>query len=138
MLGHFDVALFSCATGSASEPKSSSSNKQCFFKCVIKSGESFVEVINIARKLPFATLYSIVDAAHNVLDCLLIEIVFHFDLRRSGFDGIGTFNGLYIHLLRFTGKASGTHHLQQRHVKTNDIGSQPPVSKCKMFHSVAH
>ena len=59
------------------------------FKCVIKSGESFVEVINIARKLPYATLYTVVDAAHNVLECLLIGIVFYFDLRRSGFDGIG-------------------------------------------------
>ncbi len=76
MQGHFDVALFSCATGSASEPKSSSSNKQCFFKCVTKSGESFVEVINIARKLPFATLYTVVNAALNVLDRLLIDIVF--------------------------------------------------------------
>ena len=75
-LAIFDVALFSCATGSASEPQGSSSNKQCFFKRVTKAGESFVEVINTARKLPFATLHAVVNAAHNVLDCLLIGIVF--------------------------------------------------------------
>ncbi len=86
-LAPFDVALFSCATGSASEPKSSSSNKQCFFNCVTKSGESFVKVINIARKLPFATRYTVVNAAHNLLDCLLSGIVFYFVLSRCGFDG---------------------------------------------------
>ena len=37
-----------------------------------------------------------------------MALFFYIDLRRSGFDGIGTFNGLYIHLLRFTGRASGT------------------------------
>ena len=82
MLRYFRVPL-----GSPSEPKSSSSNKQCFVNCVTKSGESFVEVINVVRKFPFATRYTVVNAAHNLLDCLLIGIVFYFDLSRCGFDG---------------------------------------------------
>ena len=94
------------------------------FQCVTKSGESFVEVINIGRKLPFATLYTVVNAAHNVLECLLIGIVFfYFDLRRSGFDDIGAFKGLYIRLLRFTGSASGTRHLEQRNIKRRSPGA---------------
>jgi hypothetical protein len=77
-----------------------------------KSGGSTVEVINVGEKPPFATLKTVVNAAQNVLGCSLTGIVFYFDLRRSGFDGVGTLNGMYIHLLRFTGTASGTQQLE--------------------------
>ena len=64
------------------------------------------------------TRYTVVNAALNVLDCLSIGIVFYFELRRSGFDGIETINGLHNQPLRFTGLASGTHHLEQCNIKT--------------------
>ena len=32
--------------------------------------------------------------------------------------GMGSFKGMYIYLHRFTGRASGTHHLEQRYIKT--------------------
>jgi hypothetical protein len=77
-----------------------------------KPGGSSVEVINFAEKRPFATLYNLDNAAQNALAGSLIGIDFYFDLRRSGFDGIGTLNGLYVHPLRLTGRASGTQHLE--------------------------
>jgi hypothetical protein len=77
-----------------------------------QSGGSSVEVINIGEKRPFQMLKTVVNAAQNALDSLLFGIIFYFDLRRSGIHGIGTLNELYIHLLRFTGKASGTQHLE--------------------------
>jgi hypothetical protein len=106
------VAQLSSATGPASEPKGLSVNDECIFQMCNQSEGNSVEVINIAENRPFATLKTVVNAAQNVLDCLLFGIISYFDLRRSGFTGIGTLNGLHIHLLRFTGKASGTQYLE--------------------------
>jgi hypothetical protein len=75
---------FRVPLGSASEPKGSGLNDECFFQMRTESGGSSVEVINIAEKRLFAPLKTAVNAVQNALDCLLFGIIFYFDLRRSG------------------------------------------------------